>query len=284
MEMKTLVIGASGNLGSVVAKRLNEKGIKISAGTRNPEKYSGPGKAVSIDFTDQETFKSSLEGVDKVFLMAPPLDASAAKTLPPFIDEAKKMDIKKVVMISAFGADASEEAPLRIIEKHLMASGLPYTIIRPNFFMENFTKGFISPMIKNMNGIFLAAGEGKTSFISVDDIATVAATALTEEGHENKEYNLTGSEALDHKEVAQIISSFSGSSINYVPLTLEDQKNGAMTNGMSEPVADYMNMLYGAVAAGYTGGITSDFEMVVGNKPTSFRDFAKLNTEHWKQD
>jgi len=99
-------------------------------------------------------------------------------------------------LTAAMGVDAVEPAPLRIVEPHLMASGVPYTILRPNFFMENFSTGFLAPMIKQ-GGIFLAAADGKTSFISVVDIAEVATVAF-QKGLASKEYNLTGPEALDH--------------------------------------------------------------------------------------
>jgi uncharacterized protein YbjT (DUF2867 family) len=87
--------------------------------------------------------------------------------------------VDHIVFISALGVDQNEEAPLRIIERHLMNSGVNHTIIRPNFFMENFSTGFIAPMIAQ-GGVFLAAGDGKTSFISTRDIAEAAAVAFEE--------------------------------------------------------------------------------------------------------
>lgn len=282
METKIMVTGASGNLGSAIARKLTEKDMEVIAGTRKPDEYVGPGESIILDYSDPSSFGPALDGVEKVLLMAPPMDATAAQTLPSFIKSSKEAGVKQMVLISAFGADATEEAPLRIIERYLMGSGIPFTILRPNFFMENFTMGFALPMIKHKDGLFLAAADGKTSFISVEDIATVAVKAMTEEGHEGKDYNLTGPEALDHNDIVEIISSKAGRTINYVPLTLEDQKNGAMANGMPEPLADYMNMLYGAVSAGHTAGITSDFETVTGSKPISFREFAEINAEIWK--
>lgn len=282
MNAKILITGASGNLGNAIVRKLSKKNVNIIAGTRNTKNYQGPGEAKKVDYSDPESFGPALEGVEKVLLMAPPMDATAAQTLPPFIDVSKKVGVKKIILVSAFGADTSEEAPLRIIERHLMGSGISFTILRPNFYMENFTLGFALPMIKHQNGLFLAAADGKTSFISVEDIASVVVKTMTEDGHDGKEYNLTGPRALDHNEIVEIISSYAGRAINYVPITMEEQKNSAIANGMPEPAAEYMNMLYGAVSAGYSAGITNDFETITGNKPISFREFADINGDIWK--
>jgi uncharacterized protein YbjT (DUF2867 family) len=177
--------------------------------------------------------------------------------------------------------DQNEQAPLRIVERALMDSGIPYTILRPNFFMDNFSTGFIGPMIKQQNGIFLAAGKAKTSFIAAQDIAAVAAAAFTN-NLTSQEYNLTGPEALDRTEVARIISEVTGREIAYYPLPEVVMLQGAREQGMPEEAVQYVAALYGAVRAGYTEVLTDDVATITGRKPETFAQFAKRNTACWE--
>jgi uncharacterized protein YbjT (DUF2867 family) len=185
------------------------------------------------------------------------------------------------VFISAFGVNHNEQAPLRIVEHHVMDSGLPYTILRPNFFMENFSEGFLSGTIKGQNGIFLAAGDGKTSFVSVQDIAAIALAAF-QTPLVGQELDLTGPAALDHSEAAKIISEVSGRPVAYHSLTEEQMVAGARAAGMPETAIGYLTVLYGAVRGGYAAAVTPDFENVTGRKRTTFTEFAQAAVAAWK--
>ena len=189
--------------------------------------------------------------------------------------------MKHVVFTSALGMDQNEQAPLRIVERALMESGIPYTILRPNFFMENFSTGFIGPMIRQQDGIFVAAGDGKTSFIGARDIAAVAATAFANKLH-GQEYNLTGPEALDRIEVARIISEAVGREIVYHALPEAVMVQGAREKGMPVDMVQYMVMLYAAVRAGHTEVVTDGVETVTGRRPEAFAEFAKRNVACWE--
>ena len=278
---RILVTGATGNLGQAVVVALKAKGINVRAAARDPGKVARCAgvEAVSFDYQKPATHAAALQDADGLFLVAPPLDAEAPAKLNPVIDLAKTRGVRHIVLTSALGVDAVEEAPLRKVERHLMRSGVPYTILRPNFFMENFSTGFLAPMLKQ-GGIFLAADDGKTSFISVADIAEVAATAFAR-GLASKEYNLTGPEALDHAAVAAIISKVAGRPIAYQPIPEEAMLKGMRNTGMPESAVQYVGMLYGAVRAGYTAVVTKDVETVTGRKPTTFDAFARQNAAAW---
>jgi len=283
MEKTVLVTGASGNLGREVVKTLLDKGYNVRAATRDMRKISSSGRlaAVRFDYTKPITFADALDAVGGVFLVAPPMDLEAPAKLVPFVEKAKKAGVEHVVFASALGVDQNEQAPLRAIERALMDSGLAYTILRPNFFMENFSTGFIAPMIKHQNGIFLAAGNGKTSFISARDIAEVAATAFSE-AHYGKEYNLTGSEALDHSQAAKIIGGATGRAVTYHALPEEAMLQGARDQGMPEGAVQYLGILYTVVRAGYMAVVTDDVQNVTGQKPVTFVEFARRNVSCWR--
>jgi uncharacterized protein YbjT (DUF2867 family) len=157
-----------------------------------------------------------MEGVDKVFLVAPPVRADNDRLLGNAIDAAQKAGVKHIVDLSAMGVEHSE-SPMRNIELHLIKSGVPYTILRPNWFMQNFIT-FLHDSIANQGGVYLPAGDSKTSFIDIRDVAEVAKKALLEDGHQNKEYTLTGDEPLTYHDAVNAIGDVSGKELKYVPL------------------------------------------------------------------
>ena len=283
MEKTVLVTGASGNLGREVVKALSNNGYNVKAATRDVRKISLSGSvtAVRFDYAEPSTFAVALREAAGLFLVAPPMDPETPAKLIPFIKKAKEAAVKHVVFVSALGVDQNEQAPLRVIEHALMDSGLAYTILRPRFFMENFSTGFIAPMIRQQNGIFLAAGDGKTSFISTKDIAEVAARAFSE-AHYGKEYNLTGSEALDHSQAAKVIGDAIGKAVTYHALTEEAMLQGARSQGMPEGAVQYMGILYAVVRAGYMAVATNDVQNVTGQKPIAFSEFARQNVACWR--
>ena len=278
---RILVTGSTGNLGRAVVTALNTKGLNVRAAARNPGKLApGAGlEPVLFAYENPATQAAALQGVDGLFLIAPPLDSEAPAKLNPVINLAKARGVRHIVFASALGVDAVEQAPLRIVERHLMASGVPYTILRPNFFMENFSTGFLAPMLKQ-GGLFLAAADGKTSFISVVDIAEVAAVSFVKR-LTAKEYNLTGPEALDHTAVAAIICKVSGKTITYQAIPEDTMLSGLRGTGMPEGAVQYVGLLYSAVRAGYTAGITLDVESVTARKPMNFDAFARQSVAAW---
>jgi uncharacterized protein YbjT (DUF2867 family) len=283
MPKKTLVTGATGNLGREVVRVLLKVGHSIQAGTRDVSRIKSTDRlrAVRLDYADPETFDEALVETTGVFLIAPPMDADAPAKLIPFIQKVKKAKVEHIVFNSAFGADRNERIPLRVIEHFLVGSGIPYTILRPNFFMENFSTGFIAATIRNNGAIFLAAGDGKTSFVSARDVANVAMVAFVE-NLVGKAFDLTGPEALDHEQVAQTIQRATGREITYQAISEQSMMRGARDNGMSEGAAQYMAVLYGVVRAGYAATVTNDVENVTGRKPMTFEEFVLQNLACWK--
>jgi uncharacterized protein YbjT (DUF2867 family) len=279
---KILVTGATGNLGSAVVNALSSRGMMVRAASRQPDRIAPVAnlEPVLLDFENTAGHEPALTGVNGLFLIAPPLDPEAPAKLAPIIDTAKRLGIGHIVFNSALGVDAVETAPLRAIERHLMASKVPYTILRPNFFMQNFSRGFIAPMIKQHDAIFLAAGEAKTSFIAVDDIAEVAAEAFAEK-RIGREYNLTGPEALDHHQAAEIISKAAGRTISYRPVSEEAMLQGVRDSGMPDSAVRYMAFLYQAVRAGFMARITGEVESATGRAPVTFQAFAENNRQAW---
>ncbi|MFZ2446866.1 MAG: NmrA family NAD(P)-binding protein [Syntrophobacteraceae bacterium] len=279
---KILVTGATGQVGGAMIEALVARGIPVRAATRKTTRirWTDMVQPVVFDYGDPGLHKAALSGVSGLFLVAPLLDAHAPAKLNPFIDEAGRMGVRHIVFISALVADGNDKIPLAKIEAHLKGSGLGYTILRPNFFMENFTTGFLAAMIAH-GAIHLAAGKGKTSFISVRDIAEVAATAF-QQNLPGTEYNLTGPEALSYTQAARTISGVCDRNIIYYDTPEEAMLRGARDLGMPAGALSYLALLYAAVREGRASPITDNVRQVTGKDPISFAEFARRNAAYWK--
>lgn len=283
---KTIVVtGATGKVGGEVVKALAASGIQVRAATRDPGNYRGGGNVTPVKFDYHEigTIAPALAGADGLFLIALPLDFEAPQVLAPLIDQAKVAGIKHIVLHSALGVDQNEAAPLRKVERYLMTAGVPYTILRSNFFMDNFVSGSIAQFIHQVDGIFLAAGESKTSFIATRDIAAVTAAAF-DQGLTGQEYNLTGPEALDHYQVAAIISEVAGREITYQPMLEGDFREILQKRGMPEAATQYLVMLYQVVRTDYLAKVTGDVLAVTGRAPMRFAAFAAEHADAWRKE
>lgn len=283
MNAAILVTGATGNVGRDTVQALSRAGDIVRAASRSvkPAPTSENIQAFRLDYTEPGTYAAALKETAGLFLVAPPLDAQAPAKLLPFIKAARTSGVRHVVFVSALGVDLNEQAPLRVLEHAVMDSGIGYTILRANFFMENFSTGFIAPTIRRQRGIFLAAGDGKTSFVSTKDIAAVAAKVFAA-GPQGREYNLTGPEALDHSQVATILSRTIGREVRYHALSEDAMLQGARDQGLPEDVVQYLGSLYAVVRAGYMATVTNDVESVTGAKPVHFEAFARSSSSFWK--
>ena len=268
-----LVTGASGNLGRAAVTALKNAGFTVRAASRQPQAVEN---SVLFDYTDHTTHEAAIKGAEGVLLIAPPLDADAPEKLIPVIDACKFLDVRHIVFISALGVYADEKSPLRIIERHLMDCGVGYTIIRPNFFAENLTTGFLAPMVAS-GRISVAAGGGKTSFISTVDIAAVV-TAAFSHGPHNRSHNLTGPAALDYSEAAAILSQELGTRVAYQPISEEEMVQGAIKNGLPASAAQYMALLYSGVRNGWFDIVTNEVQQVTGQAPRTLADVVAKRT------
>jgi uncharacterized protein YbjT (DUF2867 family) len=284
MSDKTLVVGATGNVGGRLAQILASQGVGVKAASRQPSSYAGPrgADAVAFDLDRPETFGPALQGVDRAFVIARSGDAQPQAALNRFFDEAKAAGVEHVAFLTAAGVEMNEEVGLRQAERHLMASGLAYTLLRPTWFMQNFSSGFIQPMITQMGTIYLPAGDGKTSFIDAGDIAAVAAAVLTQPGHAGQAYTLTGGEALTYGEAAAIISDVTGRPLSYVAISNDAFRQSLIDQGWPAESAGFMAGLFHAVEQGWAASVSPDVESVLGRKPITFQQFASQNAAVWQ--
>lgn len=274
---KILVVGASGTVGSEIARLLTQQGqsvVKLTSRTPSATDQ------VQVDLANQTGLKEAFEGIERAFIMAPPGHANQEALLAPLIDEAKARGLKKVVLMTAMGANADENAPMRKAERRLEASGLTYNIIRPNWFMQNFNTFWLHG-IQSAGQIYLPVGAAKGSFIDARDIAAVAARLLTSDAFNNRDFDLTGSRALNHAEVASILTQVTGKSIGFTDITAEAMLEGLLGAGLPKDYAEFLVMILGFFKAGYSERITDAVKQITGQEPRTIEQYAQDYLSSW---
>jgi uncharacterized protein YbjT (DUF2867 family) len=285
MSKPVLVTGATGTIGRDVARLLAEKGVVVHAGVRDEakaRKQLGADVAFApFDFENEKTFSGALESVEKVFLL-PPLLPNQLEVTNAFVDAAKRAGVRHIVKLSAIGID-DETRPTavkwhRANEQRIRESGLEFTFLRPNSFMQNFFTYF-----PPHNGAFyLPWGNGTASFVDTRDIARVAAKVLTNDGHEGKIYTLTGPATLGIAEVARILSEVTGHKFKYVDVSEAVARDGMLQAGVPTWQVELVMELHAVNKQNRWSAVTSDIEKVTGAPPTDFGQFARDHVEKFR--
>jgi uncharacterized protein YbjT (DUF2867 family) len=261
-----LVVGASGMVASGVARLLETAGHHVLRGTRHE---AGPGQ-VHLDLVKGTGFDAALAGVEAAFAFSPPGYTNQDELLVPLWAAS----LRKVVMMSAMGADASEEAPMRKAELALERSGLIWNVIRPNWFMQNFHTFWLHG-ITARDAIQLPVGDARTSFIDARDIAAVAAVLLTTTAQENRAFDLTGSASITHAEVATILSGVLGRAIRFEDVTPEEMRPVLVAAGLPADYSEFLLMILSYQKAGYAERTTPHVQAIKGAPPRTFAQYAQ---------
>lgn len=234
MKETILVTGATGTLGSEIVKQLssNSANSLIRAAVHsleNAKKIDFPGvEVLQIDYNKPESLTKAFSNVDRLFILTHP-SPNAVEQESNMINEAKKAGIKHIVKQSAMGADDSNSKVELLLlhhqaEKIIEGSGIRYTFLRPNEFMQNFIT-FHSSVIKNANTFYLRMENAEVSIVDVRDIAAIAVKALTQgdaEVFKNKALTITGPKAVSYNKIAEILSTVTNKKIEYVNISDEE--------------------------------------------------------------
>jgi len=284
MSGKILVTGSTGNVGSEVIYQLMSKEENIKAGARNTAKaaemkFEGV-QLVEFDYDKLETFDNALEGVDRVFLVPPSICPNSDELMIPFIRKAEEAGVSYIVNLSAMGIHVDDNIPLRKIEIALEQSDLIYTLLQPNWFMQNFNR-FVAETIKNEGAFYLPAAEAETSFIDVRDIAAVAVEALTTTKHYGKTYVLTGSRSMTYHEAATVLSEVIGKTVTYHPISNDAMKAALKDMGLPEANREMYVALFGFVTGGLNAQVSGDVAEVLGREPITLNQYAREYVDTW---
>ncbi len=274
--MKILIMGATGNAGSHTIQSLIAKGLRPTAAVRNiekaKEKFGDTVDYVHFDYLDATTYDKALEGVDRLFTIAPPpkKDPEVARNL---MKAVKKAGVNLVVFQSGRVSGTYKGKPLYEIESDLRNGTVNACIVRPALYMQNFHTAMGTTL--EDNEICLPLGDAKAAMTDLQDLGAGIAEVLTTDGHVGKEYNFTSNEALDFDRIADILSGAMGKSIRYTNPDKKTFIQRMVEKGWTAEAAEYGAWLFGRVEAGAEAEVSPDFKNIVGREPISFAQFAK---------
>jgi uncharacterized protein YbjT (DUF2867 family) len=274
------VTGASGTLGREVVAQLHAANAPFRATySSKPAAEAARARgieAVMCDFGQPATLDAALRGCDRVFLLGPnSLDQTQLESNA--VEAARRVGVRHVVKQSVIGAEGEDYSLAHVhrpVEKSLESSGLSWTFLRPNSFMQNVVT-FMAPTIKAEGAFYSASGQSKVSHVDVRDIAAVAVKALTEPGHEGRAYTLCGPEALSYDDMAAELSGVLGRTIRHVSLSPDDLKDAMLAEGMPEGIVDRLLDLERYFREGRASVISGDIQRVTRHEPRRFMHYAR---------
>jgi uncharacterized protein YbjT (DUF2867 family) len=262
-----LILGGTGKTGSRLARRLRDAGhgVRVASRTRGD---------VLLNLDTPATWSTALDGVGAAYLMEPEIQATdeGQRRVPRFVDAAVAAGVQRVVLLSTPGVEANEGHPLWRVEEAIKSSGLTWTIVRPTWFAQNFSEAFWLPGILQ-GSLPLPTGDGATVFVDAEDIADVAAAALTQEGHHGEAYVLTGPRAISFGEAAHLIGEATGRTIRHVNISPEDFTDAQIADGVPADVAEQMTGLYTAIRDGKAADVVDGVQCALGRGPRTFEDY-----------
>ena len=272
------ITGAGGTVGTAVLNQLKSTDLQFrvayfSAGKADRARSEGIDAAV-IDYNEPDTLEAAFAGCDSLFLLGPNALNQTELELNA-VAAAKAAGVQHIVKQSVLGAEGESYSLAhahRPVEKAIEESGLTWTFLRPNSFMQN-VETFMSESIRAEGAFYSASGDAKIAHVDVRDIAAVAVQALTDDSHSGKAYELTGPDALSYDEVAAELSAATGRAITHVSLPPADLKGAMLGSGMPEPLADRMLDLERYFREDNASSISDDIKVVTGNSPRSFKDY-----------
>lgn len=276
-----LITGATGNVGVPLVRELLAGGHAVRAFVTDTAdakaKLGDHAELAKGDFNDKASIEAALQGVDKVYLLAPG-SADLPTWEATFIDAAKRAGVKHVVYHSVAGAQYEANTFgrwHRSSEKLLEQSGIAWTHLRPVGFQSNALQWIAT--VKSQGSVYMPCGDGKMASIDPRDIAAVAAKVLTSPGHEGKTYDLTGPEALSVGDQAKAIGDAIGKPVSYVDVPDAAAKDSMLAIGMPPAIADAMLEFTGFVRSGGAGAVSDAVPTITGKPARSFAGWCQEN-------
>ena len=262
-DMTLVLGGATGKTGRRVTERLQARGVPIRVGSRSGER--------PFDWDDRSTWARALEGVSAAYISYVPDLAipGAAEVVDAFARQAVAAGVRRLVLLSGRGEEEAERTEVLIAE-----AGAEWTVVRCSWFSQNFSEAFFLEPI--LAGEFVVpAGDVPEPFVDLEDVADVAAAALTEDGHAGEVYELTGSQSLRFEDAVAEIARATGRDIAFVPVPLDDYATALREQDLPDDVVWLITYLFGEVLDGRNARVADGVQRALGREATSFTDYAR---------
>jgi uncharacterized protein YbjT (DUF2867 family) len=295
LEMKTvLVVGATGNIGKEIVTLLaRDGGARVVVGSRDVAKarnqFQGSGQvhAVELDADRPQTLPPALQGVDTV-IQVNPMSPAMVQQCRALGEAAREAGVKHLVRSSLLGAGEPEPITEAVwhgeADQAIAESGVPFTLLRPNQYFQNFLSARNVQTIRTGGTVALPLGMSRVSNIDTRDIAEIAARVALAAGagHHGKAYVLTGPEASTMDEVAQAIGEALGTPVKYAAVEPEAFRQRLLGAGLPAVIVDAIAGWFAYCRAGRAERVTPDAGKLLGRKPRTLRQFAQDHVSHWR--
>ncbi|MEU4366758.1 SDR family oxidoreductase [Micromonospora chersina] len=286
MSAPVLVTGATGNVGGAVARSLHAAGtpVRVAGTDMAALRWQFPDvPAARLDLRDPSTFDAALRGASGLFLLRPPQIARVGPTLNALVDAAARRGVGHVVFASVTGADRNRLVPHHRVETHLLAAGLPYTILRPGFFAQNLADAY-GRDIREDDRIYLPAGRGRVAFVDTRDLGDVAATVFADPvAHGGAAYTLTGPQAFDFDEVAALLTEVLGRPVRYQAAGVAGYLRHLRRRRTPLTQALVQAVLHTGLRRGQAERVDPTLPRLLGRPPRTLRQYVQDHRERWQR-
>lgn len=275
-RLKVLVTGATGNTGSLLVPKLLKSDVEVSVFVRDeakaaPLKELGA-KVVAGDLDKPETIRAAVNGIDKIYLLTWNGE-SQLQQAENFLNEISRSGNPHIIRHSMWGPENSRIIKQGYkIEEMIKSSGMPWTILKPTFYMQNTMMA--AQTIASDGVIYWDMKDGRLGMIDVRDIADAAFGAITQSGHEGKSYILTGPKPVSFHDVAHIFSRVLDKEVKYITVPGEASFQAMVGMGIPEWIAKGYQELSEGFSDNFANSTTNNVEVLTGHKPRSFEQFA----------
>lgn len=273
MSGLVLVTGATGKTGKSLTAQLEQASVPHRAATRGAER--------PFDWTAPQTWERALEDVSSVYLVAPPTVDDPYSKMIEFLRVAAGGGPRRFVFLGMASLPAGGFAHGQV-HQWLKDNSDDWAVLAPSAFMQNFAEGSHLATIRGENTIYSNTGDGRVPFISSDDIARAALALLTGPAGQNRDFVITGDQALSYDQVAERISQASGRQISHTHISTDELVERFQKRGLPELTARFLAAGYETIAAGHHAQTTEVYSALTGVAPIRFEAFAAANAPVWE--
>jgi len=276
------IVVNSGNIGNAVAAELARRGLEVVLATRTPSPAGEAGlpgvREVAFDPNDAATMERALEGAD-VFFSVTPLVENLVEAGTKAVRAAKAAGVRRIVRSSSLASRPKAAIRLgrwhHLVEEAIEASGIPFTVLRPTNFMQNYLRFGYPESVRGQGVVYSPLGAARVSMVDARDVSAVAVRVLTEAGHDGRRYELTGGEALSGDDVAGELSRALGKPVSHVTITESKAIQAMREAGLPPWMVEMLGELNIIGKSGHLAAVKPDAEALLGRKPTSFAEFVR---------
>lgn len=255
-KLEHLVLGATGKTGRRLVRRLRQQGEAVRPVSR--------GSAIRFDWDDRTTWGTALSGASTVYLVVP----DDPDPIEDFVRQAVTEGVRRFVVLSGRGIELEPDGfpGMWTGEQAVRHSGVEWTILRANNFLQNLSEDMWLDPIRS-GGLALPTADASDPFVDVDDVAAVAAAALTEEGHQGRIHELSGREAMSLAELVALVAREIGRELLFQDLTPEEYADELRSAGFPEEAVRALDRVFAVLRSGVAATPTGTVREILGRDP-----------------